>query len=113
MPEGISRRTVLRAVDDERVAGVVAALEAHDAGDAVGQQIDDLALAFVAPLGADDDDVAVHRSSRSIERDSGARDQIQQTAAPAEPCSPRPQSRSCRSARVGERQHDALHRLRD
>ena len=51
----------LLAVDDERVAGVVAALEAHHRGDAVGQQIDDLAFAFVAPLGADDDHVPVHR----------------------------------------------------
>ena len=35
------------------VAGVVAALEAHDRGGVLGQQIGDLALAFVAPLGSD------------------------------------------------------------
>src|SRR5258708_9473342 len=44
--------------DHQRVAGVVAALEAHHALRAVGQPVDDLALALVAPLGADDDDVA-------------------------------------------------------
>ena len=49
------RQHRLDAVDDERVAGVVPALEARDRADAFGQQVDDLALAFVAPLGADDD----------------------------------------------------------
>ena len=46
----------LLAGDHQRVAGVVAALEAHDRADVLGQEIDDLALAFVAPLGAEDDD---------------------------------------------------------
>ena len=40
------------AVDDQRVAGVVAALEAHHHVGAFRQPVDDLALAFVAPLGA-------------------------------------------------------------
>ncbi len=48
----------LLAADDQRVAGVVAALEAHHALRVVGEPVDDLALALVAPLGADDDDVA-------------------------------------------------------
>ena len=39
---------------DDRVAGVVAALEAHDDVGVLGEQVDDLALALVAPLGADD-----------------------------------------------------------
>ena len=60
MPDGISDSTVLRAVDHQRVPGVVPALEAHHGGDALGQQIDDLALALVAPLGADDDQVPGH-----------------------------------------------------
>jgi hypothetical protein len=34
------------------VAGVVAALEAHDRIGALGKQVGDLALALVAPLGA-------------------------------------------------------------
>ena len=54
------RQDGLLAVDHQRVAGVVAALEAHDRGDALGQQVDDLALALVAPLGADDDEVPGH-----------------------------------------------------
>ena len=45
------------AADDERVARVVPALEAGDHVGAFGQPIDDLALAFVAPLGAHDDHV--------------------------------------------------------
>ena len=51
----------LHALDDQRVAGVVAALEAHHALRMVGQPVDHLALAFVAPLGADDDHVAAAR----------------------------------------------------
>jgi len=35
------------------VAGIVAALETHYCADFFGQQIDDLALAFIAPLGAE------------------------------------------------------------
>ncbi len=49
------RENGLDAVDDERVAGVVPALESHDRRGALGQQVDDLPLALVAPLGADDD----------------------------------------------------------
>ncbi len=48
----------LHALDDQRVAGVVAALEAHHVAGVVGQPVDHLALALVAPLRADDDDVA-------------------------------------------------------
>ena len=43
------------AADDDGVAGVVAALVAHDVGVLLGQQVDDLGLALVTPLGADDD----------------------------------------------------------
>ena len=45
------------AVDDERVAGVVAALETHHNIGARRQPVDDLALALVAPLGADHGDI--------------------------------------------------------
>ena len=42
----------LLAVADDRVAGVVAALEAdHEVG-LLGEQVGDLPLSFVAPLGA-------------------------------------------------------------
>ena len=43
------------AVDDDGVAGVVAASVAGDDLVALGQDIDDLAFAFIAPLGAKDD----------------------------------------------------------
>ncbi len=42
------------AVPDDRVAGVVAALEADDRVGLLGEQVGDLALALIAPLGADD-----------------------------------------------------------
>jgi hypothetical protein len=44
------------ALAHDRVAGVVAALEADDHVRALGEQVDDLALPLVAPLGANDDD---------------------------------------------------------
>ena len=58
MPARKQRELVGLVADDERVAGVVAALEAHDHVGAARQPVDDLALAFVAPLGADDGDVS-------------------------------------------------------
>ncbi len=45
---------VLLVTDDDRVAGVVAAVELHDVVDAATEQIGGLAFAFVAPLGSDD-----------------------------------------------------------
>ena len=54
---GEQRELVGGAVDHERVAGIMTALEAHHDIGALGQPIDDLALAFVAPLGADDHDI--------------------------------------------------------
>ena len=47
----------LLAADDECVAGVMAALKADHALRVLGQPVDDFALAFIAPLRADDDDV--------------------------------------------------------
>ena len=46
----------LHAVADDRVPGVVAALEADHEVRVLGEQVGDLALALVAPLGAHDDD---------------------------------------------------------
>jgi hypothetical protein len=51
------RQLVGLAVDDKRMAGIVAALEAHDDIGLLRQPVDDLALPFVAPLGADDDNI--------------------------------------------------------
>ncbi len=51
------RQLVGFTVDDEGVARIVAALETdHDIG-LLRQPVDDLAFSFVAPLGADDDDI--------------------------------------------------------
>ena len=58
------------AVDDEGMAGVVAALVTHDGARFFGEQVDDFAFAFVAPLGADNDEFGIHtgflRSLRGI-----------------------------------------------
>ncbi len=51
------RELVGLAVDDERVAGIVAALEADDDVGLLRQPVDDLAFSFVAPLGADDNNI--------------------------------------------------------
>ncbi len=57
---GDQRQDRLGAIDDEGVAGVVAALETRDRADPLGEQVHDLALAFVTPLGADDDEILGH-----------------------------------------------------
>ncbi len=49
------RQNGLLAVDDQRVPGIVAALETHHGLHLIGQEIDDFALAFVAPLQTDHD----------------------------------------------------------
>ena len=51
------RELVGVAIDHQRVAGIMAALEADDDVGLLGQPIDDLALALVAPLGADHDNI--------------------------------------------------------
>ena len=54
-PGGDQVELELLAVADDRVAGVVAALEADDHLGALGEQVRDLALPLVAPLGPDYD----------------------------------------------------------
>ena len=61
MPDGKQRKFVSLAVDHERMAGVMAALEPHYDVGADRQPIDDLALSFVAPLGADNDNIGQRR----------------------------------------------------
>ena len=61
------RQLVDLAVDDQRVAGIVAALEAHHDVGALRQPVDDLALAFVAPLRADDHHIGHASSLRSLQ----------------------------------------------
>ena len=46
-------QAVLLAVDDDGVAGVVAARVAHDGIKVAGDQVADLTLALIAPLGTD------------------------------------------------------------
>ena len=48
------------AADHQGVASIVAALEADHAADVLRQQIDDLALALVAPLSAQHHDRLTH-----------------------------------------------------
>ena len=50
----------LLAGDDERMAGIVSALKTYHPLRMIGQPVDDLALALIAPLGTDDDDVFCH-----------------------------------------------------
>jgi hypothetical protein len=57
---GDQRQNGFAAVDDERMSGVMAALESCHRARALGQQIHHLALAFITPLGADDDDELSH-----------------------------------------------------
>ena len=53
------------AVDHQRMAGVMTALEADDDVGADRQPVDDLTFAFVAPLGADHHDIG-HRRLPSV-----------------------------------------------
>src|SRR5205823_6675934 len=55
-PGGDQVELELVTVADDRVAGVVAALKAHDDVRALGEKVGDLPLPLVTPLGADDDD---------------------------------------------------------
>ena len=61
---GQKRQLVDHAVDDKRMARIMAALEPGDHIGPLGQPIDDLALPLVAPLGAHDDDIGHWQSLR-------------------------------------------------
>ena len=50
----------LFSFDHHGMAGVVPTLEAGDSGRLAGQEVDDLALSLIPPLGADDDDILAH-----------------------------------------------------
>ncbi len=63
----------LLAIDDKGVAGIVAALETHYGTDFLGKQIDDLALAFIAPLGTKHYDRLTHDGLLELLRPSGPR----------------------------------------
>ena len=57
MPDGMRRREKCRSPKLDRVAGVVAALVAHDDVEGRAEEIDDLPLPLVPPLHADDDEI--------------------------------------------------------
>ena len=50
-------------LDHQRVASVVPALESHHSGGLLGEQVDYLALALVAPLGSQDHHIFTHSPS--------------------------------------------------
>jgi len=50
----------LAAIDNERMTGIMAPLGPDHGRRPFGEQVDDLALALVSPLGAHDDNVAAH-----------------------------------------------------
>ena len=50
----------LLPVDNQGMSGIVTALKPDHSPDSLRQQIDDLTLAFVSPLGADNDYVFTH-----------------------------------------------------
>src|SRR5690606_20123496 len=54
---GKQRQLVDLLADDERMAGIVTALEADHGVGAAGEPVDDLALALVAPLRPDDGNI--------------------------------------------------------
>ena len=54
MPDGICAELVRLVADDDRVPGVRPAVVAADDVGVLREQVDDLALALVAPLRADD-----------------------------------------------------------
>ena len=56
-PRGQQAELVGGVADHQRVPGVVSALEAHHHVGTAGEPVDDLALALIAPLGADHGDV--------------------------------------------------------
>ncbi|MNT65589.1 hypothetical protein D3C72_2035830 [compost metagenome] len=50
------------AIDHQGMTGIVATLVAHDSCSLFGEQVDDLALALIAPLGAQDYDILTHNT---------------------------------------------------
>ena len=70
----------LLAVDDERVPRIVTTLESRDGRSTIGEEIDDLPLALITPLGANDDDILAHCGYVSCCLYSAANDEQQDEA---------------------------------
>ena len=71
---------MLAAADDDGVAGVAAALVAHDQVGLRGQHVDDLAFAFIAPLGANE-----NGGGHSLPSFAAARNPLPAASGPARP----------------------------
>ncbi len=65
IPDGINFENEFLLADQYCVAGVVAALIARDDVETIAKKIDDLPLAFVSPLRAENNNVA-HAQTRSL-----------------------------------------------
>ena len=105
IPEGMRCRTNFLPADDHGVAGVVAAVVAGHDLDPRGEQVDDLPLAFVAPLGAGDHDVGHVPRAVGSERRLGLLERRlgQRPAAPTATARPRTCSCTAPRARAGRR----------
>ncbi len=68
MPEGDEMENELLLPDLDRVAGVVAALGADDDVGLLRQNVDDLALPLIAPLGADQN--CIHEQKKGLAADA-------------------------------------------
>ena len=98
------------SVDHQRVAGVVAALETRHRRGVLGQQIDQLALALIAPLGADDDDESAHqeRTTNRINRPARMAEEAREAQLPLR------HGGQLRHQSLGaERMHERHHALED
>src|SRR5690606_15294177 len=73
----------LLAIDDQRMPRVVATLVTHYRSRLVGQQIDDLALALITPLGAQDHDILTHNPLSSLAKHAGHNNRLNIGTSPA------------------------------
>src|SRR5690606_11993869 len=73
----------LLAIDDQRMPCVVATLVTHYRSRLVGQQINDLALALITPLGAQDHDVLTHNPLSSSAKHAGHNNRLNIGTSPA------------------------------
>jgi hypothetical protein len=88
--------------DDERMARVVPALESDDGMSALGEHVDDSALALISPLRPDDDDAASQGLTSHDEQQSQSADYDAKSESPELPV-----------LEAGERGEPAAPRLRE
>jgi len=60
------------AINHQSMTGIVAALVTHHGGGLFGQQVNDFALAFITPLGAQHDDISSHLYSLKVDCNGGS-----------------------------------------